>query len=133
MISNELPNLVKPAFREKPIDTITTLTPTCREEKMAAVTVYVDIDLKEIVPLFLESRQEDIANMRRAIAEGDFDKLVKIGHTLKGVGGGYGFDFITDLGREIEGAARDENSQIISKLVDTMEESLANVEIVYEE
>ncbi|WP_419176559.1 Hpt domain-containing protein [Desulfosediminicola sp.] len=100
---------------------------------MAAVTVYVDIDLKEIIPLFLESRQEDIVKMRRAITECDFDKVARIGHTLKGVGGGYGFDFITDIGREIESAAKDENSQVISKLVKTMEESLANIEIIYEE
>jgi len=100
---------------------------------MTALTVYVDRDLKEIIPLFLESRQEDIANIRSAISRSDFERMAKIAHKLKGVGGGYGFDFITDLGREIEGAAKDENSLVIRKLVDSMEESLANVEIIYEE
>jgi HPt (histidine-containing phosphotransfer) domain-containing protein len=100
---------------------------------MSQTTVYIDIDLKELIPMFLESRQEDILALRLAMTEGDYATLKTIGHTLKGVGGGYGFDFITDIGNSIELAAKEEDDTHIEKLINSMEDSLTNLKIIYEE
>ena len=100
---------------------------------MSPVTVYIDIDLKELVPLFIESRQDDIASLRQALRENNYEALRQLGHTLKGVGGGYGFDFVTEIGASIEQAAKTEDDRHIAELTDQMEESLANLEIVYDE
>jgi HPt (histidine-containing phosphotransfer) domain-containing protein len=100
---------------------------------MSQTTVYIDIDLKELIPLFLDSRQEDIVALRQALVEADYATLKAIGHTLKGVGGGYGFDFITDIGIRIELAAREEDDTSIEKLIHSMEDTLNNIEIVYDD
>ncbi len=100
---------------------------------MSSTTVYIDIDLKELIPMFLESRQEDIVALRQALADADYTTLKTIGHTLKGVGGGYGFDFITDIGSDIELAAKEADDVHVEKLINSMEYSLKNLEIIYEE
>lgn len=99
---------------------------------MSPVTVYVDIELKELIPIFISGRKQDIQKLRFALADKNFRELKKLGHSLKGVGGGYGFDFITELGDEIERAANKKDENHIQSLINTMEGSLDNLEIIYE-
>ncbi|MGQ0658052.1 MAG: Hpt domain-containing protein [Chromatiales bacterium] len=69
----------------------------------------VDRDLEDLVPGFLANRERDVGRIDTALATGDFDTIRMIGHSMKGAGGGYGFDAITDIGARIEqgGVARD--------------------------
>lgn len=94
--------------------------------------VYVDEDLKELIPGFLENRYEDITNLKTALHDKDFETLRKMGHSIKGVGGGYGFDYVTELGYNIEEAAKAEDVSNISKLIDELKDHLDKVEIKYE-
>jgi signal transduction histidine kinase/CheY-like chemotaxis protein len=57
-------------------------------------------------PAFLANRQQDLARMRDALAAGDFAVIQMIGHNCKGIGTGYGFPDITNLGSAIENAAK---------------------------
>lgn len=100
---------------------------------MSKVTVYVDIDLEELIPIFLNGRQEDIVALKNALAAKDFKELERLGHSLKGVGGGYGFDFITEIGDKIEKSALIADGSHIQSLIDVMETSLDNLEIIYED
>ncbi len=100
---------------------------------MPKVTVYVDIDLEELIPIFLNGRQEDIVALKNALAAKDFKELERLGHSLKGVGGGYGFDFITEIGDKIEKSALISDGSHIQSLIDIMETSLDNLEIIYED
>jgi hypothetical protein len=56
----------------------------------------------------------------------------RIGHGLKGVGGGYGFDEITRIGAELERAGRDGRLAAAHGLVEALAEYLDTVEIRYE-
>jgi HPt (histidine-containing phosphotransfer) domain-containing protein len=69
------------------------------------IVVQVDIDLEDIVPIFLGNREEDIGEIREALSCGDFEAIRILGHSMKGAGGGYGFDAITDMGATLETAA----------------------------
>ncbi len=94
-------------------------------------TVYVDSELSEIVPVFLSNRRKDIELISRALESGDFESIKRVGHTIKGSGGGYGFDFIMDLGKKIEEAARKRDGVSIRRYMEELLLFLDAVEVVY--
>ena len=69
------------------------------------VTVYVDRDLEEIVPGFLENRRKDAAALAAALQGHDLKTVRVLGHRMKGDGGGYGFQEISRIGDVLEQAA----------------------------
>ncbi len=93
-------------------------------------SVRVASELRHLIPRFLENRRGELDRLRGALARNDFEEARKIGHVLKGAGGGYGFHEITRLGGEIERlAVRGED---VGGLVDALAEYLAGVEITFE-
>jgi HPt (histidine-containing phosphotransfer) domain-containing protein len=96
------------------------------------IVVHVDPDLEELVPQFLENRQKDIIMLRHAVGKGDYKAIQALGHTLKGTGGGYGFDQITEIGRCLEEAAVANDAARIGELADELESYLRRVDIVYQ-
>lgn len=93
--------------------------------------VYIDQDLEILIPGYLENREEDIEKIKGLISEQNFDKIRVIGHSMKGSGGGYGFDYITEIGREIETAAGNKKISKIEESVNDLEKYLNEVEIEY--
>ncbi len=67
---------------------------------------HVDRTLESLIPRFLERRRDDAVVIEALVSSGDFETIAGMGHSIKGSGGGYGFDPITDYGAEIETAAR---------------------------
>ena len=94
--------------------------------------VYVDSDLKELIPMFLENRADNIAELKKLLKEENYEGIEKLGHKIKGSGGGYGFDKVTDLGREIEQAAAAGNTKKLRDLIEELAEHMDKVEIKYE-
>lgn len=94
--------------------------------------VTIDPDLEDLIPGFLENRNNDIRNLKAASAKNDFETLRSIGHSLKGVGGGYGFDRITEIGAEIEASAKSGNIEKINASIVALEEYLGKIEIRFE-
>jgi HPt (histidine-containing phosphotransfer) domain-containing protein len=68
--------------------------------------VCVPEELRDLIPRFLANRRADVEQLRTAAQRSDFEAARRIGHMLKGAGGGYGFAEITRLGDEIERLAR---------------------------
>jgi HPt (histidine-containing phosphotransfer) domain-containing protein len=95
------------------------------------IVVNVDMELEDLIPGFLENRRGDVNRLRSALAEGDFDTIRVLGHSMKGSGGGYGFDAITAIGREIEDAARARDSEAIARCVEQLADYLDRVEVVF--
>ncbi len=95
-------------------------------------TVIIDSDLKEIIPIFMENRESDIADLKKNIEANNYDEIEKIGHQLKGAGGSYGFDYITEIGKEIENIADNNNPTEIKQLINELETYLDVVEISYD-
>ena len=96
------------------------------------IIVQVDSDLEDIIPIFLENRHKDIKCMLECLKQSDYESIRILGHSMKGAGGGYGFDTITDIGSSLEQAAKDKNFEKIRKLVDELTTYLARAEGVYE-
>ena len=96
------------------------------------IVVKIDSDLEDLIPGFLENRRKDAAALKEALEEGRADTLQSMGHSLKGVGGGYGFHELSEIGAEIESRARSGDLGGISGLVDRLKDYLDRVEVRYE-
>ena len=96
----------------------------------APSSVRIPGELRELLPRFLDSRRRELAQLRAAVAGGDLDTARRIGHILKGVGGGYGFDEITRLGGEIE--RRAVRGEDVGGLVEALGAYLDTVEVTFD-
>jgi HPt (histidine-containing phosphotransfer) domain-containing protein len=95
--------------------------------------VRVDADLEDIIPGYLANRYKDIALILEALAVSNFEKIRIAGHSMKGSGGGYGFDAITEFGGALELGAQNRNSDDIQGAVNNLQRYLDHVEVIYEE
>ncbi|GAB6888750.1 hypothetical protein JCM13304A_22490 [Desulfothermus okinawensis JCM 13304] len=96
------------------------------------IVITIDSELEEIVPLFLENRKNDIKVIENSLKEKDFNTIKRLGHSMKGTGGGYGFDRVTEIGAAIEEAAKNQNSSEIQQQIDTLKDYLERIEIIFE-
>jgi HPt (histidine-containing phosphotransfer) domain-containing protein len=96
------------------------------------IIVSVDSDLEDLIPGFLANRRKDVNSLREALDGNKTESLRSIGHSLKGVGGGYGFTGLSEIGAEIEKMAKAGDISAIGELINKMADYLDRVEIVYE-
>lgn len=91
--------------------------------------IYVDEELADLIPGFLENRRRDVEQIRRLIREGQYGELARVGHTMKGVGGSYGFTEISEIGRGIEEAGARGDQAAITTLCERLAAYLATVTV----
>ena len=96
------------------------------------IKVKVDKDLEDLIPGFMQRRREDVASIRASLSAGDMDKVRITGHSMKGTGGGYGFDELSRIGSKLEKAAQAGDADAISSLVTLLEDYLDKVVVEYE-
>lgn len=94
------------------------------------IPVVVDPDLAELIPGFLNNRRRDVEKLRTLLAAGGFAEIRMIGHSMKGAGGGYGFDPITDIGAAIERGALAADGAAIEQGIVQLADYLARVDVV---
>jgi len=99
---------------------------------MAKYLISVDKDLQDIVPGYLETRRRELPELLALHAAGDLDALRKIGHKLAGSGGGYGFDRLSELGRQVETLALAGDAGGVGACLAEIKDYLENLEVVYE-
>jgi HPt (histidine-containing phosphotransfer) domain-containing protein len=96
------------------------------------IIINVDPEIADLIPGFLENRRNDIKAMDVALKQGDFETIRVLGHSMKGAGGSYGFDGVTDIGKSLEDAAKDNNTELIKRSVGELAAYLDRVEVIYE-
>ena len=97
------------------------------------IKVVVDCDLEELIPGFLENRQEDIKSILCSLEADDYDAVRILGHSMKGSGGGYGFDAISEIGQSLELSAKKKDAGAIKQMVSNLANYLEKVDIAFEE
>lgn len=94
------------------------------------IVVTVEADLADLVPTFLANCRAHARKLRAAAAAGDLAAAASIGHNLAGSGTSYGFDRVSDLGREIERLAKGGDARGVGDLAQQLENYLARVRAV---
>lgn len=95
------------------------------------IVVEIDPDLEELIPGYLQNRRNDIEDIRKALDSADFELIQQMGHTMKGSGGGYGFDFISAIGLTLEEGAKEKSVEKVQDSLRGLCDFLDRVEVVY--
>jgi len=97
------------------------------------LVIHADPEIADLIPKFLDNRQKDINLIESALEKNDFEAIRMLGHSMKGAGGGYGFDGVTEIGRNLEEAAKEADANKIRNGVHELAEYLRKVEVIYDE
>jgi len=96
-----------------------------------APSVMIDEDLSAILPRYLSNIRRNPAAAAAALARGDFDTIRSLGHNMKGTGTSFGLPQITQLGGELELAAKNQDSDAIRHAVDELAHFLESLAVQY--
>jgi len=95
------------------------------------ITIEVDSEVQSIVPEFLENRKKDCLRISSLLEMDSYNEIRTLGHRMKGAGGSYGFDDISEIGEAIEEGALAADSESISNAVLQLSNYLDRVAVVY--
>jgi signal transduction histidine kinase/DNA-binding response OmpR family regulator/HAMP domain-containing protein len=103
-----------------------------KQESSRKDTILVRANPKfaDLIPEFLQNRRQDVIAMLDALDRGDFETVESLGHGMKGAGGSWGFQAITDIGAALEQAAESADTDASRKWVGELSTYLDRVEIV---
>lgn len=118
------------AFMPKPIrpqsllDLLGRYTPHARTETPTEIPAdplsTVPPDLLDIIPLFLESRDKDLARIPELVAAVGFPELYRLGHNIKGTSAAFHLRALSDMGLELELAARNQDAAGVLAVLDKL-------------
>lgn len=97
------------------------------------ILVRTDVLFKDLVPGFLNNRRRDVISIQEALERGNFEAILLLGHKMRGDGGGYGFDAISEIGAALEQAAKMQDSDKIRRYAEELSGFVERVEVVYDE
>jgi len=103
-----------------------------RNTSLKKIRVRVDRDIQDLIPGYLENREKDLTVFQQALEQDDFEVIASLGHSMKGSGGGYGFNGLSSIGRAIEKAAKNRDKESVRKSIIDLTEFLNKLEVVYE-
>jgi HPt (histidine-containing phosphotransfer) domain-containing protein len=95
----------------------------------APVHAHPEPTIADLVPDYLERRRADTLTLADAVAAGDMARVQVMGHSMKGSGGGYGFDGITEIGMRLESAGKLCDATAARTAVEDLDAYLRNVEV----
>lgn len=84
---------------------------------------------RRLLNQYLERRKTDLQRLRVALTEKDFSSIQLTGHNLFGSGAAYGLEEVSALGKKLEQAAKSEQADQISTLVDELERFVTKVTV----
>ena len=95
------------------------------------IVVQIDPDLEDLIPTYLGNRRKDVEAICKALGEKDLETIERLGHTMKGSGGGYGFDIISAIGANLEQAAKENSLDKIKSSLNELSDFMDRVQVVY--
>jgi HPt (histidine-containing phosphotransfer) domain-containing protein len=106
--------------------------PTSKENgsRKDAILVHANPKIADLIPGFLQNRRQDVTAMLDALDRHDFETVERLGHGMKGAGGSWGFQAITEIGAALEQAAESADSDGSRKCVGELSTYLDRVEVV---
>ena len=130
------------AFLTKPIKQ-EVLLQTIREHSMVGASSSKDKNGEQItvppnvsqkiaarVPAYLQNCRANVVAMTDALDRVDFETVTRLGHDMRGSGGAFGFQAITDIGAALQHAAENSNTDASRKWVGELSIYLDGVETI---
>ncbi|HEY7674267.1 MAG TPA: Hpt domain-containing protein [Burkholderiales bacterium] len=96
------------------------------------ITVKIDPMLAELAPKFLARCKQTVEEFRGVAQSGDLAAARRIGHALYGTASSFGFDEMAGIGKEIERAAKEGESEELKKLAERLDAHVARVRPVFD-
>ncbi len=78
-----------------------------------SIGIHVDPRLRRLVPWFKQVQRTNAEAILEALEFGDFEKIRTLGHNMKGSGGAYGFQRVSEIGAVIEASANSGDAETI--------------------
>ena len=75
----------------------------------------------EMQEMYIKHTSKELESIMDVLETKSFDSLRTFGHNIKGSGGMYGFNEVTEIGAVIETAAKDENMVLIKSNLDGLD------------
>ena len=94
--------------------------------------ITIKSNLEDLIPRYLENRQAELEQMADLLGAADFDAIRGVAHNMKGIGIPYGFKYVSDLGLELETAAKAHDADQLRLLLGQYKTYLDELEIVYQ-
>lgn len=94
--------------------------------------VHVESDFQSFLPKFMTNRKKEVVTMREAVAQQDVETVRKVAHGMKGAGGSYGFDRVTEMAAIIEQTAKTGVLVGIEAELDRLAIYLEQVQVVFD-
>lgn len=79
-----------------------------------------EFTLTDLLPQYFALCRRDLEHLRKALQDGAFDEIRIVGHNLKGSGGAYGFPALSQIGLEIEAAAKTGDREAIQRQIERL-------------
>lgn len=95
--------------------------------------VQVDVDIKELIPGFLQNLDKSLKEIESNISAGSFEAVKKACHTIKGAAGGYGFDRVSQIAGDMQGLAEAQKKDDLNSHLAEIRSYLGEIEIEYVE
>ena len=94
-----------------------------------SIEILVDEDFLDLAEMYLEAKKKDIALYQTALENKDFKAIKDASHKMKGTGASYGFDYLTELGKNMEEASLNEEYDSLVQMVADLENHLGELVI----
>ncbi len=93
-------------------------TSSAHEDRpMDQMLLRVNRKLADRIPAYLQTCRQNVVVMLDALDRVDFETVTSLGHQMRGSGGAYGFQVITDIGAALEEAAESADNDVSRKWV----------------
>ena len=93
--------------------------------------VFIDKDLKEIVPSFLDNRRKDLDLIATHLSNQEWTHIESIAHKLAGNAGSYGFNDLGKIGAQLEEACQEGNHEDATKLCAQYKDYMDNLKVEF--
>jgi HPt (histidine-containing phosphotransfer) domain-containing protein len=87
---------------------------------MEPILLRVKPKLADRIPAYLQNCRQNVIVMLDALDRVDFETVTSLGHQMRGSGGAYGFQAITDIGAALQQAAESADTDGSRKWVDEL-------------
>jgi PAS domain S-box-containing protein len=118
---------IKEHWRAAPVALPFLVSAVDQDSQMDPILARVNARLAARIPEYLQNCRENVITMRHALDRVDFETVTSLGHQMRGSGGAYGFQAITDIGAALEEAGESADNDVSRKWVNELSSYLDSI------